>query len=219
MKPALPILLLALGLAVVAGPGAAAQSQEDDDIYVCRDRNGEIIAIQVDPCPELPEPKPAPVAAPKPKPAPVVSPAETRPPNSKLSHAKTRPLRWKRVTPGPARRSIPANLGRQTFPTRLPAAGTAPAPGYTSPERTWRTLLAATRNNDPAAAAACFTPTALAQIGPLDGLQKMLAGFTRIESEGPVGPFWSIYGVRPGQRPKWILFEQTKPGEWKIAGM
>jgi hypothetical protein len=98
-------------------------------------------------------------------------------------------------------------------------------PGFTTPERTWKTLLAATRNNDRAAAAACFTPAALAGLAadpdslPLEGLQRMLAGFTRIESEGRLGPFWSIYGLRAGQRPKWILFEQTKSGEWKIAGM
>ncbi len=116
------------------------------------------------------------------------------------------------------------NLARQTFPTR-PDGTTLDYPSFATPEQTWRTFLAATESNDHRAAAACLTPKALAGLAPaptalpLDDLQEMLGTFTRIENEGEVGPFWAIQGVRPDRRPKWILFEETKAGEWKIAGL
>jgi len=47
----------------------------------------------------------------------------------------------------------------------------------------------------------------------------MLNTFTRIDDGGDIGPFWTIQGVREKQRPKWILFEETPTGEWKIAGI
>jgi hypothetical protein len=98
-------------------------------------------------------------------------------------------------------------------------------PSFTSPELTWRTFVAAVEGDDHAGAGACLTPAALEQLGPdadsipLADLRSMLGRFTRIENGGDLGSFWSIYGVRANQRPKWIFFEQTDTGEWKIAGI
>ena len=35
--------------------------------------------------------------------------------------------------------------------------------------------------------------------------------------QGDLGPFWSIRALRAGMRPKWIFFERTGSGEWKIG--
>ena len=52
-----------------------------------------------------------------------------------------------------------------------------------------------------------------------DSRDLMIAEFTRIENGGRSGPFWSIRGIREERRPKWILFEETEPGTWKISGI
>jgi len=98
-------------------------------------------------------------------------------------------------------------------------------PSFSSPETTWRTFIAAIEGGDRTVAGACLTPAALERIGPdaesipLEDLRSMLSMFTRIENGGDLGPFWSIYGIRSNRRPKWIFFEQTANGEWKIAGI
>ena len=61
--------------------------------------------------------------------------------------------------------------------------------------------------------------TSTVLVEPLDNLRRMLNTFTRIDDVGDLGPYWSIQGVRDEQRPKWILFEETPAGEWKIAGI
>lgn len=112
-----------------------------------------------------------------------------------------------------------------SFPTRLDPAGSIKSPSFVSPEQTWRSFLAAIEAGDRGAAAACLTPTALENLGsdletfPVDEMRRMVGTFTRIESDGDLGPFWSIHGVREGERPKWLFFEETVGGEWKIAGI
>jgi hypothetical protein len=133
---------------------------------------------------------------------------------------------WIRVPPAQDAPSVPRRgLGKQTFPTKLGGASQPAKPSFVSPERTWRTFLAAIEGGDRTGAVACLTPGALetldtdAESFPLEQLRAMVGTFTRIENEGDLGPFWSIYGVRVKQRPKWIFFEQTETGEWKIAGI
>jgi len=217
MNPFPRILQPALLLTALTGPGTLAQENDEDELYVCRDANGEITALQVDPCPELPVTKPLPKIAPPP--AVKKRPAAPKPvPKPK---APPRATTWQRVSPLPHRRpATRPGLSGQRFPTTL--GGERPAAGFSTPERTWRSFLAATEAGDPVAAAACFTPAALERLGPelpLDHLRELVRSFTRIENEGSVGPYWSIYGVRAAARPKWILFEETRAGEWKIGGI
>ena len=71
---------------------------------------------------------------------------------------------------------------------------------------------------------ACFTPAGLARYGPqaeafrVEALRELIRSFTTVEGEGEVGPFWSVRALRSHERPKWIFFERTVQGEWKIAG-
>ena len=133
---------------------------------------------------------------------------------------------WVKVPPlqgGPSSRA--RNLRKQSFPTSLAGAPRPARSSFLSPEQTWRTFLAAIESGDRTAAAACLTPAALETLGPgpesfpLEEVRVLVGTFVRIENEGDLGPFWSIYGVRVKQRPKWILFEKTDTGEWKIAGI
>jgi len=220
-------LAIALGTMLVLGSGLAMS--DDDEIYTCRDENG-VPSFQNDPCPELPVKtiaisEPAAVqasrkAAPKAKStarkrtsAPVVKSPKPKAPQSQRAVAS-----WSRVPSAEHPPPISTrNLGKQTFSTRL---NTAPAtPSFVSPEQTWRAFLAAVEIGDPGRAAACLTPAARETLGPLDDLRRMLNTFTRIDDGGDVGPFWTIRGVREKQQPKWILFEETPTGEWKIAGI
>jgi len=209
MNRAQPIVVLALGCALAFGTGHAAP--EDDEIYVCRDENGNIV-IQDDPCPEPPEKKAAPSA-------PVPAPKSTVPSN--VRRTVTPSKRVPRTSPPVKRRKI----GKQTFPTSLSGAAQPASPRFVSPEQTWRTFLGAIESGDRAGAVACLTPAARERLGPdaesfpLDELRKTLGTFMYIEDEGDLGPFWSIYGVRAGQRPKWIFFEEIDDGQWKIAGI
>ena len=69
----------------------------------------------------------------------------------------------------------------------------------------------------------CLTSEALADLGPdppdvpLDRLQQTVGSFTGFVAEGDLGPFWSIRAQRGAQRPKWIFFQRTGSGEWKIG--
>ncbi|HXV75187.1 MAG TPA: hypothetical protein VD788_02635, partial [Candidatus Polarisedimenticolaceae bacterium] len=105
------------------------------------------------------------------------------------------------------------------------APTTPAAPRFTDPARTWESLLAALGRGDRVAAEACFVPSALGALddvpdaSPIGALRALVSSFSRIENVGRVGPYWSIYGVRERRRPKWIFFEETADGEWKIAGL
>jgi hypothetical protein len=116
-------------------------------------------------------------------------------------------------------------FARQTFPTTLDSVLRAKAPSFDSPADTWRVFLGGIEAGDREAVSACLTPSALDRLGadgepvPLSELQEIVSSFVRIEDEGYLGPFWSIYGVRAKQRPKWIFFEKTDRGEWKISGI
>ena len=210
------VLLIAVGSVLTFGWTA---SRADDKIHACKDANGNVI-YQDDPCTGNPGRN---VAAPS-----GAGPVRTKPMMSTTEHRTNIPV--KRVPPAgrahpPQERGIVEQTGADQFPTNLDGAAHPPNVRFASPEQTWQAFLAAIRIGDRAAALACFTPSALTQFGPhaesfpLEELRETVSTFTRIEVEGDVGPFWSIRALRPHRRPKWIFFERTDRGEWKIAAI
>jgi len=197
----------------------ALAADEEPTIHVCHDEKGDEV-YQTDPCSELVPEKPTP-SAPAPRAAPQRAPKRApAPPAPRAATSWTLVPRSPGTTP--EHRSA---LGKQSFPTRLGDAARAAPPSFVSPESTWRTFLAALETGDRVAAAACLTPAALKGVAtdaasfPLDAVRRTVGSFVRIENEGDLGVFWSAYGVRKGNRPKWILFERTAGGKWKIAGI
>ena len=177
--------------------GALASTPEEPKIHECTDAAGNVV-YQDDPCPEAPPPAIATPAPSKPR-APAV---ERRAPV--------------RAAPAPA-----ASRAPRTREWKVVATGAR----FASPEDTWRDFVAAIGSGDRAAAAACLTPSALRGLGadarslPLEALRETVGAFTRIEVDGEAGPFWAIRASRPSARPRWIFFERTERGEWKIAAI
>jgi len=209
-------LVLALIWALVGFPWLMAG--EDDEIHFCEDAEGNIL-LQTDLCPEPAVPAPPPPPLPKPK-------STRATPPSALPKVSRSTSGWTLIPRAPGASRAPRSVRkRQIFPTSLVDAPQPSKPNFASPESTWRTFVAAVEGDDHAGVGACFTPAVLEQLGPdaasipLDDFRSMLGKFTRIENGGDLGPLWSIYGVRANQRPKWIFFEQTASGEWKIAGI
>jgi len=227
MIHAVRFLTFALASVLVAGSGLVAS--EEDEIHFCQDADGNI-ALQTDPCPEpvdtAEEPGPPPPAAPaRPSAPPVVRTSAT------VGTMASPPVRrstsgWTVIPRSRSTRSTPRpTLEKQSFPTSLTGVPRPSSPSFASPELTWRTFVGAIESGDRTVAETCLTSAALERLGPdaesipLGDLRSMLSKFTRIENGGELGPFWSIHGVRANQRPKWIFFEQTASGEWKIAGI
>jgi len=109
-------------------------------------------------------------------------------------------------------------------------AAPAPAPAgrpvdarWATPEKTLHTFVDAVNVGDSALILACLTSSALADLGPdvialpLEKLRETVGSFTGYVSEGDLGPYWSIRALRAGTRPKWIFFEKTGNGTWKIG--
>lgn len=164
---------------------------EKKQIHECKDALGNVV-YQDEPCIE-----PVPVAVPKVKPK---------------SPPKSPPQPWIRVPSSP-RRAEPATPRRRFAETGPP------------PETTLRTFVGAVKAGDRGLAYSCLTAEAAAEFGPgadsipLERLRLTVESFTAFVSEGEVGPFWSIRALRKGTGPKWILFERTPRGEWKIVGI
>ena len=130
---------------------------------------------------------------------------------------------------------VPVASKHQAVPKPLPAPKprrSAPPPSrgpvdvrWATPEKTLKTFVGAVTAGDRALVLACLTSSALAEIGPdtdaipLEKLRETVSSFTGFVPEGDLGPFWSIRAKRAGLRPKWIFFEQTGTGEWKIAAI
>jgi len=96
---------------------------------------------------------------------------------------------------------------------------------WATPEKTLKTFVGAVTAGDRTLVLACLTSSALDDLGPdveslpLEQLRETVSSFTGYVTEGDLGPFWSIRAKRGGLRPKWIFFERTGTGEWKIAAI
>jgi len=88
-----------------------------------------------------------------------------------------------------------------------------------------KTFISAVTAGDREVALACLDAAALSDLGPdpsalpLAEVQATVRSFTGYVAEGDLGPFWAIRALRQGERPKWIFFERTGAGEWKIVGI
>ena len=193
MKP-LSVLVLLLASRVVAAGGIGVA--EEGKIYECKDAKGRVV-YQDEPCLEVVPVAPKHQVAPKPP-----------------SASKAR-----RTAPPPA--APPA----RARPTELPPSRSAVDARWETPESTLKTFVGAVTAGDRALVLACLTSSALADFGPnvdgipLEKLRETVNSFTGYAVEGDLGPFWSIRAKRTGLRPKWIFFEQTPAGEWKIAAI
>lgn len=194
------VALLGAGLFL---SGMAAD--EPPRIYECRDQNGETV-YQDEPCladaPAAAKPNPPPKAKPKPAPKP-------KPPSK----------------PAPVKFVVP-KVGRPDIPSlALPGSNRSVDARWLTPDSTLKTFVSAIEAGDRNEIVACLTASALADWGPepealpLDQLRKTVGAFTGYVTEGDMGPYWSIRALRAGSRPKWIFFERTGDGEWKIGAL
>ncbi len=193
-----PVLSIVSGTLLACGVLAAPP--EEPQIYECPDGHGNVL-YQDEPCRE----------------APVDGAAGTGPAAASEPGARPAPPAAERRAVETARRDRP--------PRTSPSPPRTTSGPYGSPERTWQAFVAAIGSGDGAAAAACLTPRALAALGadaaplPVAELRQALGAFTRIRVDGEVGPFWSVHALRANRPPKWIFFERTARGEWKIAAI
>jgi len=194
MKRVSGVFALSVALFMAIGPIEAGESST---IHGCKDAKGNVV-YQDEPCLE-----PAPVA---PKPSvrakpPVVSSAKV----ASKPEAAALPPAPRPAEPAPAGRPVDAR--------------------WATPEKTLRTFVGAVKAGDRALVLACLTSSALADLGPdvmalpLEKLRETVDSFTGYVSEGDLGPYWSIRALRAGTRPKWIFFERTGLGEWKIGAL
>lgn len=192
MRLSRPVLSIVSGALLACGVLAAPQ--EEPQIYECTDGHGNVL-YQDEPCRETP----------------IDGAAGTEP--------DARPA------PPAAERRVVETPRRDRHPRTSPSPPRTTSGPYGSPERTWQAFVAAIGSGDGAAAAACLTPRALAALGadaaplPVEDLRRALGALTRIRVDGEVGPFWSVHALRPGRPAKWIFFERTERGEWKIAAI
>ena len=219
------VVCCAIGLPAL-GALAAEEAAPAPKIYTCKDADGNTV-YQDDPC-SVVKPAPKPVAPAPPKtqaPAKSKSTTSTKPAAKPPVAAKPAPAA---VRPPVAPKSSSGSKGRGVV---LPSLKLPPPPGGTidsrwaTPEATLRTFVAAVSSGDRTLAVSCLTSYALGDLGPspeqfpLEALQETVSSFTGYAAEGDLGPFWAIRALRDGQRPKWIFFERTGSGEWKIGGI
>lgn len=202
----------ALTLIVVAALSAPSMAAEETPkIYACTIPGGDTVyqdepCLAPEPVPPAPAPKSKPKAAAKPKPA---------------SKAKPKPE--------PAANSIKfvvPKTGRPELPSlTLPISNRSVDARWQTPDTTLKAFVSAIEAGDRSAIVSCLTASALADWGPepgalpLDELRKTVDSFTGYVAEGDLGPYWSIRALRTGMRPKWIFFERTGDGEWKIGAL
>lgn len=188
---------------VVLGLAASAASAAEGEIHECTDAKGQVV-YQDEPCIEtMPSSAKPPVAS--------TSPIITKPPRAPKPPMKTKP-KVAALPPAP-RPPEPASSGRSVDAK------------WATPERSLQTFVGAVKAGDRALVLTCLTSQALADLGPdlqalpLEKLRETVGSFTGYVAEGDLGPFWSIRALRAGTRPKWIFFERTGSGEWKIAAI
>jgi hypothetical protein len=233
MKRLIVISVLSAALGLAPGPAVLAEEEAEGGIHECTDANGQLV-YQDEPCVVLaPTPaKPATKSPPKTaakskaksqlaatttatttatatqaaKPAKVSKTVKAPPPESD-------PKNWV-ITPPPGKRRVePAPTGR-SLDGRM-----------ATPEKTLQTFVEAVKAGDRPLVLSCLTSGALADLGPdppelpMEKLRQTVDSFTGYVPEGDLGPYWSIRAQRGGLRPKWIFFERTGSGDWKIAAL
>lgn len=206
------LVLSATPLMAFDDPAPATAPDPPGKIYECTAADGQVV-YQDEPCI---------VAAP--------APPVAKPQKSSKSTKTTKPTKVTkppvRVITKPSPATIPWVARPSQLPTRrfdVPPASGPVDPRWATPEKTLQTFVGAVKSGDGTLVVSCLTSEALAQLGPdpaelpLEQLQVTVNSFTGFVPEGDVGPFWSIRALRAGMRPKWILFERTGSGEWKIG--
>ena len=190
--PRMASAALVLGLSLL--PLNAAEEVVDDGdpekIFTCTAADGSV-SFQQGPC-DVPKPAKKAPAKPEPKPTP-------------KTKAKTATYVLRETgAPSPA---IPPPLKNVPW------------------EPTWKAFTDAMSQGDGQAAVRCLTARALRELGPRiqssspEALKEIVGPVDRVVVEGDVGPYWSIRLLRAGARPKWVFFERTARGEWKIAAI
>lgn len=190
--PRMASAALVLGLSLL--PLNAAEEVVDDGdpekIFTCTAADGSV-SFQQEPC-DVPKPAKKAPAKPEPKPTP-------------KTKAKTATYVLRETgAPSPA---IPPPLKNVPW------------------EPTWKAFTDAMSQGDGQAAVRCLTARALRELGPRiqssspEALKEIVGPVDRVVVEGDVGPYWSIRLLRAGARPKWVFFERTARGEWKIAAI
>ena len=202
------LLVSVLSAAPLLMLGAAA-SADEGGIHACKDANGQLV-YQDEPCIEQVLPPVKPLVVPKP-------PRASKPPKAskttKAPKPQASPKTWVVAPPPAPRRLEPAPTGR-SLDGRL-----------ATPEKTLQTFVDAVKAGDRELVLSCLTSSALADLGPdppelpMEELRQTVDSFTGYVTEGDLGPFWSIRALRYGMRPKWIFFERTGSGDWKIAAI
>jgi len=191
------------GLILVLGTVTALSAQEEDEnkIYTCTDASGETVYLD-EPCDARPVRAKPKAAAPAAKPSKSSKPAPAPMPKARTV---TRTMMLVPETYKPI--AIPPPLKNVPW------------------EPTWKAFVDAMSQGDRDAAVRCLTSDALSELGPKiksatpEALREMVGAFDRVIVEGDVGPYWSIRVLRAGARPKWVFFERTPRGEWKIAAI
>jgi hypothetical protein len=200
---------------------------EEAKIYECKDAKGEVV-YQDEPCLEPPPVKTKPPAVAKP-------PATAKPPAAAKPKAAAKSKAQAQLPVAPQHQAVQESAPgekpwRAAFPPS-PRPRTRPTPGgpvggrWETPEKALKTFLDAVKAGDRSLVWSSLSSSASVDMGPdpaalpLDKLRETVGSFTGYVDEGEAGPFWSIRALRAGTRPKWILFERTGTGEWKIAGI
>ena len=198
--PRMASAALVLGLSMLPVAAAEEEEYDPDEVFTCTQADGTV-SLQQEPCEQA---KPAPKKA-------------------ASSGAKS-------STKSKETQSAPAKTRAKGVTYILREGATAPAivppPLKNVPwEPTWKAFVEAMHGGDGPGALRCLTSRALKEMGPRiessapEALKEMLGPFDRVVVEGDVGPYWSIRVLRAGARPRWVFFERTARGEWKIAAI
>jgi hypothetical protein len=199
-------IVLAASVVLAGSEVEEAEAGEPPEIHECVDAAGNL-SFQNDPC-ETPAPPAKPVRVV----AAVTAPAPLPPPPAAPPIQRSAPSR-------PPIVAVPDADDPEEEPDG------PPDPRLGSPEGTWRTLRGALRSGDRALAASCLTSSALAEATlaldslPAERLREIADALPEIDVRGDAGPFKVATAKSRAPRPRWIFFERTRRGDWKIAAM
>ena len=220
------VFAFALAAAADDPPAPPSDAPPPPKIYTCTDADGNTV-FQDDPCSVV---KPAAKPAPKPPAKAAEKPAKK--PAAKATKTAPKAVAAPASVPAPAS-AKPKNepVVVKTSAPVMPSLKLPPGPAgkldprWATPEATLHTFIGAIDTGDRDLAVSCLTSYALGDLGPdpaalpLDELKATVGAFTGYVNEGDLGPYWSIRALRQGMKPKWIFFERTGSGEWKIGGI